>query len=201
MDKKVANIFPTTIVAYDNPKYLDHNTKILQLLDKEEFSPPPDQPFQTIDNHLERREEFQELYSWFYECLEDYRKTFRYDCDTFEIVLSWANKSDKTGAHKPHIHPNSFLSAIYYISENPSPTFFEDPRYQIRTGIVIRSATPIGHNVWPCPSETGSLVIFPSWLEHYTDAQENLKGWRYTISFNVLPRNIVNEGTLIEANY
>jgi uncharacterized protein (TIGR02466 family) len=199
LPKKIANIFPTCIVGYDNPNFQTMNTQLIAELEKLELTPGLQQPFQTIDNHLENNAAFSEFYKWVNVCLEDYRRTFRYHCDEFKIILSWANKSDRNGAHRMHVHPNSFVSGIYYVSENPSPTFFEDPRYQIRSGWLVATEHEVNNNVWPCPSETGNLVLFPSWLPHYTDAQP-FEGWRWTISFNAIPAGATNKGSLTEMN-
>jgi uncharacterized protein (TIGR02466 family) len=199
LPKKIANIFPTCIVGYDNPNFQTMNRQLIEELEKLELTPGPHQPFQTIDNHLENNPAFSQFNKWVSLCLEDYRRTFRYHCDKFKIILSWANKSDQNGAHRMHVHPNSFISGIYYISENPSPTFFEDPRYQIRSGWWVATEHEVNNNVWPCPSETGNLVLFPSWLPHYTDAQP-FEGWRWTISFNVIPVGGTNKGSLTEMN-
>jgi uncharacterized protein (TIGR02466 family) len=199
LPKKIANIFPTCIVGYDNPNFQTMNRQLIEELEKLEVTPGLHQPFQTIDNHLENNPAFSEFYKWVSLCLEDYRRTFRYHCDKFKIILSWANKSDQNGAHRMHVHPNSFISGIYYISENPSPTFFEDPRYQIRSGWWVATEHEVNNNVWPCPSETGNLVLFPSWLPHYTDAQP-FEGWRWTISFNAIPVGATNKGSLTEMN-
>lgn len=199
LPKKVAHIFSTSVIGYDNPNFSTVNKKIIEQLEKEAYTPPPHQPFQTVDNHLEIRKEYKELYDWFDLCLEDYRKTFQYHCEKFKIILSWANKADYGGSHRMHVHPNSFISGIYYLSDDCSPTYFEDPRYQIRAGWFVATNHPINDNVWSCPSETGSLVLFPSWAPHYTEAQP-FDGWRYTISFNAIPVGATNKGSLVEMN-
>jgi uncharacterized protein (TIGR02466 family) len=198
--KKVAKIFPTYILGYDNPNHTTQNQEMIKVLETMEFTPGPHQPYQTIDTHLEQHPAFADFHKWVNVCLEDYRRTFKYHCEEFKIVISWANKADQTGAHRMHVHPNSFISGVYYISENPSPTYFEDPRYQIRSGLFVGSHAQIADNVWPCPSETGSLVLFPSWLPHYTEAQP-FEGWRYTISLNVMPAGWTNKGSLTELKY
>ena len=199
LKKKIANIFPTTVVGYDNPNYQTTNSKIITQLESEAYTPAPHQPYQTIDNHLEERDEYKELFDWFNICIEDYRRSFQFHCEKFKIVLAWANKSDKNGSHRMHVHPNAFISGVYYLSDNPSPTYFEDPRYQIRSGWWVATHHPINDNVWPCPSETGSLVLFPSWMPHYTEAQP-FEGMRYTISINVIPVGATNKGSLVELN-
>lgn len=199
MSKKIAKIFPTTIIGYDHPDFKTINSKILMQLSSEAFTPAPHQPYQTLDNHLEERSDYKELFDWFNVCIEDYRQSFEFHCEKFKIVLAWANKSDQNGSHSMHVHPNAFISGVYYLSDNPSPTYFEDPRYQIRSGWAVATHHPMNDNVWPCPSETGSLVLFPSWLPHYTEAQP-FDGIRYSISFNVIPIGTTNKGSLIELN-
>ena len=198
--KKVAKIFPTYLIGYDNPNYVEQNKHIIEVLEKEAFTPGPQQPWQTLDNHLENRKEFKEFYDWVRTCLEDYRRTFSYHCDEFKIVISWANKADQTGAHRMHVHPNSFLSGVYYVSENPTPTIFEDPRYQTRSGFTVASHSKMEDSVFYGPAEQGTLVLFPSWLPHFTEAMP-FEGTRYTISFNVVPGGTTNKGSLTEFNY
>lgn len=201
MKKKIAEIFPTIIVGYENPNFLKINPRLIEVLETIAYTPPPFTPEQTLDNHLENHPAFAELFKWINQCLEDYRISLKYQCDSLKPVLSWANRGNKDTQHTSHTHPNSFISGIYYISNNPSPTFFEDPRFQIRSGVVVRSFSKLGENIWPCPSETGTLVLFPSWLEHYVDAQPNLVGVRYTLSFNAMPRGLVNGNSLNEITF
>jgi uncharacterized protein (TIGR02466 family) len=200
MNKKVAKIFPTYLLGYDNPNYVDQNKHIIEVLDKEAFTPGPQQPWQTLDNHLESRSDFKEFFTWVYECLEDYRRTFMYHCDEFKIVIAWANKANQAGAHNMHVHPNSFISGVYYVTENPTPTMFEDPRYQLRSGITVASHSQMESKVFEGPSEAGLLVLFPSWLPHFTESSK-FDGIRYTISFNVVPAGATNKGSLTEFNY
>lgn len=201
MQKKMSNIFATYVLGYDNPNFVIHNEQIINCLNTLEFTPGPQQPYQTTNNHLENLEELQNFYSWIDICLEDYRRTFKYNCDGLKTILSWANKSDKNGAHRSHVHPNSYLSGIYYVSNDLSPTFFEDPRYQTRSGFMVGSYSHANSVVWECPSETGTLILFPSWLSHFTEPCETLADWRITLSFNIIPTGITNQGTLLEFVY
>lgn len=200
MVKKVAKIFPTYLLGYDNPDFVEQNKKIIEVLEKEAFTPGPRQPWQTLDNHLDLRSEFKDLFDWIHTCLEDYRRTFMYNCDEFKIVIAWANKANQNGAHRMHVHPNSFISGVYYVSENPTPTMFEDPRYQIRSGFTVASHSLMASSVFEGPSDQGALILFPSWLPHFTESMP-FEGTRYTISFNVVPGGTTNKGSLTEFNY
>jgi len=101
--------------------------------------------------------------------------------------------------HRAHFHPNSWLSGIYYVSDGCTPTFFESPVSQRKTGIVVKSDSVLDHNTWQSPSETGGLILFPSWLEHYTAIHE-FGGTRITISLNVMPQGLTSD-SLIENTY
>ena len=56
--KKVAKIFPTYILGYDNPNHEIQNKSLIEVLETMEFTPGPHQPYQTIDNHLEQNPKF-----------------------------------------------------------------------------------------------------------------------------------------------
>ena len=62
------------------------------------------------------------------------------------------------------------------------------------------SNTPLEQNVWTCPATAGDLVIFPSWLNHWTEPQD-FEGERMTLSFNIMPTGVVNKQTLMECQY
>lgn len=201
MNKKVAQIFPTTMVCYENPNYLDTNTNLIKVLKSSEFYEGMHGVSQTSDNHLHKDPDYKELFDWIQGCLDDYKQMFNYACDGLAPTISWVNKSTSESEHREHTHPNSFLSGIYYITENPSPTYFESPNTEaFRNGIVVMSNTPLEQNVWTCPASAGDLVIFPSWLSHWTEPQD-FEGERMTMSFNIMPTGVVNKQTLMECQY
>lgn len=198
--KNLAQIFPTYVLGYDDPKASEHIPLILDYVNQGKWSPAPHQPYQTIDNHLHERPELKSFFDWVHLVLEDYRRTWKYHTESIKVNLSWVNKSDSNGAHQQHVHPNSFISGVYYLSKDSSPTLFEDPRYQTRSGLMVASDSEMAFNTWGCPSNTGSLILFPSWLPHYTVADSEIQpgDYRYTLSFNSLPYGNTNTGSLIE---
>ena len=48
--------------------------------------------------------------------------------------------------------------------------------------------------------EEGDIVLFPSWLEHFTEPS-TFSGKRITISLNVMPKGITSPMGLIEHTY
>lgn len=199
MQKRISEIFPTSIVEYDNPNFLVENANLIDAINTLEFIISPTQPYQTVDNRLNVHPKFQEIFKWINLCIEDYRTHYKFQCKEFKISIAWVNKTDSTGSHRIHTHPNSFISGVYYLTADGEPTVFVDPRPQIRNGILVRSN--IDHSVWPSSAKIGRLILFPSWLEHYTGRHRLINDTRYTLSFNVMPNGIVDPGGLNEAVY
>ncbi len=90
----------------------------------------------------------------------------------------------------------SYLSAVYYITDG-APTYFEDPCTP-RTSDTLdvfmhdKMTSDWGINE-KIDAEPGKLILFPSWLKHYSGRQlDNFDRW--TISFNVFPMGKINVG-------
>ena len=91
-------------------------------------------------------------------------------------------------AHKAHRHPNNFLSGVYYVRTDAGADRinFHDPRPQaavIRPPVVELTAENTDQVVVRVHS--GTLLIFPYWLEHSVDVNPN-EAERISISFNVM---------------
>ena len=148
---------------------------------------------QSTNHHIHREPVFKRLFSQIQECLDEYQQLYHYSCDRIMPSLSWINKSTADEQHHIHNHPNSLLSGVYYLTDC-SPTYFLNPANLGRSGVVVLSDI---EDVWEYKPEAGDLIIFPSWLEHYTEPGSN----RCTISFNAMPTGYANRYTLIEHYY
>ena len=116
-------------------------------------------------------------------------KDFGWKCTTdqikFEGIWSVINKENSYNIR--HFHPNSNLSAAYYVKakENCGKIKFFDPLDQklIKTPAKNKTTELSAEVVSFTPNE-GDLLIFPSYLHH--SVEENLSGQdRIVISFNV----------------
>ena len=116
------------------------------------------------------------------------------------IDMSWDVKSHKvkiTGmwsiinkigaSNARHTHPNSFLSAAYYVKapKNCGEIMFHDPRSapSFRRPKIIQDNLLNASQISIVPEE-GLLVLFPSWLHHSVQANTSNKE-RIVISFNI----------------
>jgi uncharacterized protein (TIGR02466 family) len=108
--------------------------------------------------------------------------------DAFEVTGCWANVLAEGALHKVHSHPNNFLSGVYYVRTQPGADTisFHDPRIQarvIRPPVVELTAENTDQVVVKVTN--GTLLMFPSYLEHSVDANTSLQE-RISISFNLM---------------
>jgi uncharacterized protein (TIGR02466 family) len=108
--------------------------------------------------------------------------------DAIEITGCWATVLAKGAMHKIHSHPNNYLSGVYYVRVQPgSDTInFHDPRTQahvIQPPVVELTGENTDQVVVRLTN--GTLLIFPSYLEHSVDANMS-KEERISVSFNIM---------------
>jgi len=105
----------------------------------------------------------------------------------------WANINPPGGYNRPHIHPNSHFSGVYYIKapQNSGDIVFNDPRSGAHMIMPerIKDSKPPSHlwrEVRINPLE-GRLIMFPSWLWHCVDPNES-NDIRISVSFNFIQK-------------
>ena len=100
----------------------------------------------------------------------------------------WANVNEKGGFNYPHVHPQSTLSGVYYVKAKPGQGGFkidrdDDAQYYLPKN--VSSPSYFNMTNWVYPSETGKILIFPSWLRHSVLENETDE-CRISISFNTV---------------
>ena len=106
----------------------------------------------------------------------------------FAITGCWANVNAPGAKHSGHVHPNNFLSGVYYAQTGvgASTINFHDPRSQ--TGIVrppVRELTADNADQVVIQIEVGTLLLFPAWLQHSVDENQSTAE-RISIGFNIM---------------
>lgn len=106
------------------------------------------------------------------------------------LLSAWANINRNRNYNRPHVHPGSHWSGVYYVDiGNPDPSVehngvieFVDPRN-------VGAAAPVPGFTFgdPCyfVPEPGMMLIFPSWLYHWVMPFYGT-GQRISIAFNAL---------------
>ena len=112
--------------------------------------------------------------------------------DEFYITNSWATKNLTSVDHHTHSHPNSIFSGVFYFQaeENASPmtVHCKSPIFKnFALDYHYSEYTMFNSGDWSFPVQTGTLIIFPSWLEHGSSKNESTSP-RQLIGFNSFVR-------------
>ena len=107
---------------------------------------------------------------------------------------AWININSKGDSNFPHDHPGSIVSGVYYVRlpENSGRLVFQNPSGKLISTYWNMKGGPNEWNranseVWSLDSSEDTLLIFPSWLDHFVQPSESDED-RISISFNVCAR-------------
>jgi hypothetical protein len=112
--------------------------------------------------------------------------------DEFYITNSWATKNLNSVEHFKHAHPNSIFSGVFYFQaeENAAPmtVHCKSPIFKnFALEYHYAEYSMLNSNNWSFPVQTGSLIVFPSWLEHGSPENKSTAP-RQLIGFNSFVR-------------
>ena len=116
-------------------------------------------------------------------------KDMGWDLETqlVKITNMWAIINKDRAFNERHHHGNSSLSAAYYVKaeKNSGDIIFFDPRQaNVFHHPASKEANSLNCQVQSVTPKAGTLVLFPSYLEHKVD--ENLSNEeRIVVSFNI----------------
>ncbi len=100
------------------------------------------------------------------------------------ITQSWLTFTETEEYHHIHNHPNSYLSGVLYIKQQSSNNkiFFRHPKQR---DILIEKTiyTPFNSEEYSINSEEGTLLLFPSYIEHYVEKYKGSSP-RISLAFN-----------------
>ena len=109
------------------------------------------------------------------------------DAQTVRITNMWAIINKDRAFNERHHHGNSSLSAAYYVKaeKDAGDLIFFDPRQaNVFHHPTAKEANSLNCQVQSVTPRTGTLVLFPSYLEH--KVAENLSNKeRIVVSFNI----------------
>lgn len=104
------------------------------------------------------------------------------------ITSLWANVGRHGYSHRDHIHPNNFMSGVYYVKYPAAAgsIVFTDPRPQAHIiAPKVTGGSNYGQNQSKIQAEEGMMILFPSWLQHMVEINRCTEP-RISIAFNVM---------------
>jgi uncharacterized protein (TIGR02466 family) len=137
---------------------------------------------------LHEREDFRDFVGCVERGVGSILKFLRIGSEDFRITGCWATVLATGASHRMHSHPNNFLSGAYYLHTHAGADTinFHDPRRQ--TGIIrppVTELTAENTDQVVVKVRNGTLLMFPSYLEHSVDANQS-DAERVSLSFNVM---------------
>lgn len=196
---KIFDIFPTPVwLTQLEPTLAESiNGKAIALVEglrQETAGIAPGDRWQT-ENNLENRPELQELMSVVMGHAGEALSSLRIQHNGYLVTGCWANIKPEGAGHRPHTHPNNYLSGVYYVRtpRQGGRIVFHDPRIQP----TLMSPRVAEENQYNCPRANlpvreGMLVLFPAWLTHSVESNpEDVD--RISIAFNIMFKNFGEE--------
>jgi len=121
---------------------------------------------------------------------------YKDECLEGEPLLGnmWANINFKGGYNRPHIHPNSLWSGVYYIKtpDKCGHLNIEDTRTMSLMSRPKKTNKQEPKHLWRevhFKPKAGRLIMFPSWVNHCVDPNES-DDIRISVSFNFLQKGM-----------
>ena len=122
---EILQILPQQIFKFKCDKDLLKST--LTILQKEKIKPYKVEAWkvkQTHNTRLNKDENYKDIHIWVRDCLNQVKEKLKLRCERIEITSSWGNVADVNQWHWIHSHPNSFMSAILYLTDSNAHTWF-----------------------------------------------------------------------------
>jgi len=111
-----------------------------------------------------------------------------YGCNSVNISNTWVSYQYPSSKLKKHTHPGSSISGVLYLrtDEDSSPIYFYNPNPFASFTTINDMQNPFTREHVKFQPKTGDLLIFPSWLAHGSDIEENMSKERIIFSFNTV---------------
>jgi uncharacterized protein (TIGR02466 family) len=134
-------------------------------------------------------EHFKELKNFIQASIDTYfKETVKPEFDVkLRITQSWLNYTEPGQYHHKHAHPNSLISAVFYVDANSEVDkiyFYNDGYRQIE--FKTRDWNVFNSKSWWLPVESGDLIVFPSSFTHSVEVKSGTNT-RISLALNTFP--------------
>jgi uncharacterized protein (TIGR02466 family) len=191
--RQVLKLFPTVVSVYKNPDISFHNTLIDAC--KDHTMRTTRHNFLQTTSDLHKTESLSIVNNFVLDCCDDYLNVMGYHRDPLVIKSAWANISGPgVTTHTPHIHNNSFLSAVYYLSapKGAGGIYFNHPNQLVLcVDPDVERMDPINQTSMELSPEDGMCVIFRATTIHGTTLNQLKEGHeRVNVAFDIDMPNV-----------
>ena len=175
-------VFPTPVQIYKYENSIEKELKYIEGVEwKQQVS---NYNFKSKDTYLSEHEELKDIVSFFKECIDDYCNTIVNSEQRLVITQLWANRNPKGSKHHEHVHPNSILSGVFYLRQDPKlPPIQFSKSNQHTMKLDPKKYYNFNAETFLLPCTTGELILFPSSLRHSVPVNQGDEE-RISLSFN-----------------
>ena len=179
---ELLTVFPTPVQIYKYEYSIEKELKYIEGVEWQ--SQVANGNFKTKDSYLTRHEKLKDLTSFFKECIDDYCDTVINSAQRLVITQLWGNRNPKGSKHHEHVHPNSILSGVFYLRQDPKlPPIQFAKSNQGAMKLDPRKYNTYNAETFLLPCVSGELILFPSNLRHSVPTNQGEEE-RISLSFN-----------------
>ena len=186
---ELLTVFPTPVQIY---KYENSIEKELKYIENIEWKKQvANGNFKTKDSYLTKHESLKNITSFFKECINDYCNTIINSKQRLVITQLWGNRNPKGSKHHEHVHPNSIISGVFYLRQDPKlPPIQFSKENQHGMKLEPRKYNHYNAETFLLPCTAGELILFPSNLRHSVPINQSDEE-RISLSFNTFSIDVL----------
>ena len=175
-------VFPTPVQIYKHEDSIEKELKYIEGVEwKQQVA---NANFKTKDSYLTKHEQLKNIVSFFKECIDDYCNTIINSEQRLVITQLWGNRNPKGSKHHEHVHPNSIISGVFYLRQDPKlPPIQFSKSNQEAMKLDPRKYNSYNAETFLLPCTSGELILFPSNLRHSVPVNQGDEE-RISLSFN-----------------
>ena len=175
-------VFPTPVQIYKHEDSIEKELKYIENI--EWTSQVANGNFKSKDSYLTKHESLKNITSFFKECIDDYCNTIMNSNQRLVITQLWGNRNPKGSKHHEHVHPNSIISGVFYLRQDPKlPPIQFSKSNQDSMKLDPRKYNSYNAETFLLPCTSGELILFPSNLRHSVPTNMG-EDERISLSFN-----------------
>jgi len=156
-------------IAYDRNAY-SLNEKELNVIEQTKYMMPQQGFYLSKTVSLLKDKTLAPLKKFIIEKAEKYVRDILEINDQIYLTQSWSTINITNAFHKPHSHPNTFVSLVYYAKCKDGYLYFELNTTSIRECFnfqyTINKFNIYNSQSWELPVHTGDIVLFPGHIAH-----------------------------------
>lgn len=158
----------------------------------------------SLNTQILKSAELSRVTNFIHHSLESYWKKVYNPSNNLHIKItqSWVNYTRQGQFHHKHNHPNSVVSGVFYVQtlDDIDRIYFEKP-YKDFLLIPSLAYTEFNSKIWWFRSEANTLILFPSYLEHWVEPISKQRVDRISIAFNTFIDGEIGEESFYKSNF